>query len=134
MSRRISLSIPALLLAALCAGHVVAADDETALTAKLTRLGYAPGASVEKIQGYKLDGWNYLDSKHIMIYTGPSERYLIGLMNTCHDLSTAENIAFSTTVSQLTKFDKLIVQGAGGMRQDCPITEIRELKSTKKQD
>jgi hypothetical protein len=130
MARRISAALAVLLLAALGAGAASAANGNT-LQQKLTRLGYAQGATVDKIQDYKLDGWNYLDDKHIMIYTGPSQRYLVSLMTTCQNLSTAEHIRFSTTVNQLTKFDKLVVGGPGGIKQQCPITGINKLDSIK---
>jgi hypothetical protein len=109
------------------------AADPDKLAQKLTKLGYTAGASVNDIQHYKLDGWNYIDDQHVMIHTGPSERYMISLMMRCQDLSTAEDIGFSTTASQLTKFDKLVVRGAGGMKQDCPITDIQKLDKIKKE-
>jgi hypothetical protein len=132
MAQRIVIAVAALLSAAFLTGTVFAADAKT-LQQKLQRLGYEQGESVEKVQDYKLDGWNYIDDQHIMIYTGPSERFLVGLMGRCHDLSTAEDIGFSSTVSQLTKFDKLVVKGPGGMKQNCPITEIHRLNRVKKE-
>lgn len=133
------------LVALLCAGWMsatLAADDtaaaqrqqkeQQALEQKLTKFGYEPGAAVDDIQGYKLDGWNYLDRRHVMIHTGPSERYLVTLMVPCQDLSTAENIGFSTTATKLSKFDKLVVRGSGGMKQDCPISELRKLTKIEK--
>lgn len=124
--------LAAMLLSALLGTGTALAADPDALQQKLTRLGYEPGENVEKIENYRVDGWNYLDDQHIMIYAGPSRRYMIGLMTTCYDLSTAERIAFTSTVHQLTKFDKLIVRGPGGITQNCPIQEMRELKPIKK--
>jgi hypothetical protein len=130
-----------MLLVAGWTGVALAADDaaadraqrdQQALEQKLTRFGYTPGAVVDDIQGYKLNGWNYLDRRHVMIHTGPSERYLVTLMVSCHDLSTAENIGFSTTATKLSKFDKLVVRGSGGMKQECPITELRKLTKIEK--
>lgn len=125
--------VPALLAALLgvSLAHAAGDNDNNALQQKLTRFGYEPGAVVDKVEDYRVDGWNYLDDTHIMIYAGPSRRYLISLMTTCYDLSRAENIGFSTTAHQLTKFDKLVVRGTANMKQDCPITEIRELIPTK---
>lgn len=130
MARRIAAALAVFMLALAGTGLVHAADAHT-LQQKLTRLGYTQGEKIDKIHDYKVDGWNYLDDKHIMIYTGPSQRYLVTLMTTCHDLSTAEHIGFSTTVGQMTKFDKLIVRGPGGIKQDCPITSIHKLDRIK---
>ena len=109
----------------LAAGLVCA--DSSGLEKKLARQNYQQGESVDYIYNYELDGWNYVDPNHIVIHTGPSQHYLISLMNSCHDLSTAENIAFTTTTNRLTKFDKLIVRGAGNIKQDCQITQIQTL-------
>ncbi|HET8710457.1 MAG TPA: DUF6491 family protein [Spongiibacteraceae bacterium] len=119
-----------LLLSSVCLAlpSISHAEADSKLTAKLDKLGYEQGASVERIEHYRVDGWNYIDDKHIVIYAGPSKRFLITTMNHCPDLSSAEHIGFTTTASFLTKFDKLIVRGAGGIVQHCPITEINALQ------
>lgn len=112
-------------------GNAAAAADNSTLDTKLTKLGYAQGETVDYIQNYRVDAWNYLDDKHIMIYTGPSSRALITLLTSCYELSSAERIAFTSTTRKLTKFDKVIVRGAGGIKRDCQISEIQELKKIK---
>lgn len=115
---------------------VAAATDKTSqsseLQQKLAKLGYEQGNAVQQIQNYRVDSWNYIDDKHIMIYAGPSVRYLISTLISCPDLGMAETIGFSTTASNLTKFDKLVVRGAGGMRRDCPIDALHQLNSRNK--
>lgn len=110
------------------------ADTDSQLAEKLARQHYQQGDVVDTVNDYELDGWNYIDPTHIVIHTGPSRHYLITLVNRCHDLSGAENIAFTTTARQLTKFDKLTVRGAGGIRQDCHIRQINALIRTPKSD
>lgn len=120
----------AALIAAFTAGPVAA---ETApLDARLAKLGYARGEAVDRIHDYRIDAWNYLDDRHIMLYTGVSQRALITTQTDCHELSTAENIGFSTTARDLTKFDKIVVRGAGGIMHQCQIREIHQLDSTRK--
>ena len=109
-----------------------AAKNEKNLADKLAKQHLVQGEVVDSINNYTLDGWNYVDDNHIVINTGPSKRYLITLMSSCHDLSSVDNIAFTTTVNRLTKFDKLMVRGISGMVQHCPITQINELTKTKK--
>lgn len=108
-----------------------AADNSKSLAEKLEKHKYEQGAAVDSINNYELDGWNYIDRTHIVIHTGPSRDYLVTVMTPCNDLSTAENIAFTTTSSKLTKFDKLMVRGAGGIVQHCPITQINALSKKK---
>lgn len=109
--------------------HAETAED---LNAKLGKLGYVQGDVVERVENYRIDGWNYLDDEHIVIYAGPSKRFLITSMINCPDLSSAENIGFTSTVNFVTKFDKLIVRGPGGIVRNCPITEIRMLSKPAK--
>lgn len=103
------------------------AEISDPLATKLNKLGYEQGETVERVPNYRVDGWNYLDDRHIVIYAGPSTRFLITTLNNCPDLSSAERIGFTSTTGHLTKFDKLIVRGAGGIVQHCPINEIRQL-------
>jgi hypothetical protein len=114
---------------ALSAGLAGAEPD--ALQQRLQKLGYTVGDSVEQVRDYRVDGWNYIDDKNIMIYAGPSKRFLITTQIPCNDLGSAENIGFSSTVGNVTKFDKLIVRGPGGIVQNCPIERIRALEKIK---
>ncbi len=128
MKRLFILLIPAVGLMA-CAS---APGPQLTLDQKLAAKNYRLGAPVERIQRYRLDGWNYLDREHIIMQTEPSTYYLVSLRNTCHDLSTAENIAFTTTTGQLTHFDKLLVRGPGRTIQHCYIEALNKLEKTDK--
>ena len=108
----------------------VYADPAKNFDTKLSKLGYEQGEMVDRVDHYRVQGWNYIDDRHIVIYAGPSKRFLITTLIDCRDLSSAENIGFTTTTSSLTKFDKLIVRGVGGIVQDCPITQINALVKT----
>lgn len=105
----------------------VYAEGDKTLSVKLGELGYAQGATVDRVEHYRVNGWNYIDDRHIVVYAGPSSRFLITTMSDCRDLSSTENIGFTTTTTSLTKFDKLIVRGVDGIMQHCPITQINTL-------
>ena len=114
-------------LIALCAG-VAHAETQASAAVRLQKLGYEIGENVEQVRNYRVDGWNYIDDSNIMLYAGPSKRYLITTQVRCNNLGTAENIGFSSTVGYVTKFDKLVVRGPGGMVQNCPINAIKALQ------
>lgn len=126
--------IAALSFAVFGAAVAVAEQNNDALQQRLDRLGLQPGETVDRIQNYRVDGWNYLDDRHIMIFAGPSRRFLIGLMSNCIGLSSAQRIGFTTTATQLTRFDRLVVRGPGRMQQTCPISEMRELNPIKEKE
>lgn len=124
---------PFLYLAGFLFSSITHADANEELAAKLTKLGYTEGETIERLANYRVDGWNYVDDRHIVLYVGPSKRFLITTMVDCHDLHGAENIGFTSTASYVTKFDRLIVRDAAGMVQHCPITELKTLNKTPKQ-
>lgn len=125
---RRSNAIAAAALIALASGAVCAQATGNGLQSRLQKLGYSIGDDVEQVRNYRVDGWNYIDDNNIMIYAGPGKRYLITTQGHCSDLGSAENIGFSSTVGNVTRFDKLIVRGPGGMVQNCPISAIRALQ------
>ncbi len=129
--RRLPQLVATLILSGVAA-TASAGDNDKTLQEKLAKQKYQQGEAVEYINNYELDGWNYIDRTHIVIHTGPSRDYLVTVMMPCNDLPSAENIAFTTTTGKLTRFDKLMVRGAGGIVQHCPITQINAL--TKRKD
>ena len=106
--------------------------QEISLEQKLADKGYKLGEPVERILQWRLDSWVYLDRGHVIMQTEPSTWYLVSLKNSCQGLGQAENIAFTTTTSQLTRFDKLVVRGAGKIREDCYIDTLHKLEKVKK--
>lgn len=96
---------------------------------QLAERGYVVGEEVRDIQNYRVDGWNHLDSRHLIINTGPSERYLLSLRIDCHALSSSEDIGFTHTAGRLTRFDSVILQDTAGLRRDCPIDRIEKLQA-----
>jgi hypothetical protein len=108
------------------------AGESRSVEQKLAGKNYRLGEPVERIYDYKLDSWSYLDRKHVIMQTAPSTYYLVALKNSCHGLSSAEVIAFSTTTSQLTRFDHLLVRNAGKMVDRCYIDRMYKLEKVKK--
>ena len=64
--------------------------------------------------------------------TEPSTYYLVSLRNTCHNLVSAEVIGFTTTTSQLTRFDKLLVKNRGQILERCYIEGLNRLEKIRK--
>jgi hypothetical protein len=103
-----------------------AAQADRTLEEHLSDLGYRIGEPVDRIQDYKINGWNYLDDRHLLFDGGPSQKYLITLKIDCSDTRGAEHIGFTSTVSSVTKFDKIVAATPIGPRS-CPIESIQEL-------
>ncbi len=107
-----------------------ATSPEMSLTLeqKLEARNYTVGEEVKQIRNYRLNGWNTLDSKHVIMRVGASEHYLVSLRNSCYELSSAANIAFTTTVGNLSVHDKLLVKGPAGIIEHCFIEALNKLQ------
>lgn len=103
-----------------------ASQPERTLEEHLSDLGYRLGETVDRIQNYKINGWNYLDDRHLIFDGGPSQKYLITLQIDCSETRGAEHIGFTSTVSSVTKFDKVVAATPIGPRS-CPIESIQKL-------
>ncbi|MEJ8567158.1 DUF6491 family protein [Elongatibacter sediminis] len=102
--------------------------EKLTLKQKLEQRHYTVGESVERIRNYRLNGWNSIDEKHLIIHTGPSDSYLITLRNPCHNLRSAENIAISSTTGSVTRMDKVMVRDRpSGYVEHCMIDSMHEL-------
>ncbi len=102
--------------------------EEVTVEDRLAQRGYQRGETVRSIQNYRLDGWHFLDSRNLMIETGPRQRYLVQLRASCPELSTASSIGFTSTAGQLSHFDKIVLEDGSGMRRDCIIDQLYRLK------
>jgi hypothetical protein len=102
--------------------------QESMLEERLAAKNFYVSESVEEILQYRVDGWNYVDRRHLILEAGPGDHYLISLATSCHDLGSVEDIAFSTTAGKLTRFDTLLVRGAGGVSQRCHIDTLHKLE------
>ena len=94
----------------------------------LAERGFEVGEPVERIQRFRVNGWNYLDRQNVIVTVDASRRFLISLRVTCNSLLGAEVIAFTNTVSYLTTFDNMLVRDRVSIVERCPIQSMHELK------
>lgn len=112
-----------------CAQQPVA--PEKTLPEILAAKGYAIGEPLQEIKDYKINGWNSLDSSHLILNSGPSTDYLITLQAPCIGLmSNPEQLSFTTTVGNLTTLDKVVISDMA-VPSHCPIKKIETLKRVK---
>lgn len=98
------------------------------LEEQLADLSYLRADEVDHIQNYRIDGWNFVDTRHVILHVPPSRRYLLTLSIPCSALIGQSEIGFTSTNSQLTKLDKLVVEEPGSsVPRSCPIERIDRL-------
>jgi hypothetical protein len=100
------------------------------------------GAPVKDFQYFgSLNGWTELGSSALVVWTRPSEAYLLELSGPCIDLDFAPAISVTNQMGRVSaRFDDVIPLGAGlaGPRIPCRIQTIRpldvkELRQTEQQ-
>jgi len=114
-----------------CASHP---PEPVPLDQKLGQLGYTLGQPVKRVINFQLNGWNYVDHKHVIMNFGASRYYLLTLRTSCDGLRSATVITFSTTIGNLTENDKVLVRNAGRHLSHCYIETINELEKIKSTD
>jgi hypothetical protein len=98
------------------------------LEERLATLGYRQGEPVKSVWQIDIDGWQYLDKRHMVLGTGPGRTYLIEFSYPCRNLNFSNRIAYSTTVGTLTTLDKIVSIDSGGFPEHCLIGEIYRLE------
>ena len=108
-----------------------ASTPEQTTEALLSKRGYEVAERVERIKNYRINGWNYVDDRHVIFGAGPRDNYLVTLTMGCTDLRGAEHIGFTTTTDDVTPFDQLVVKTSIGPRK-CPIESLHKLNKVEK--
>lgn len=106
-----------------------AALDQTEIDDIVSDLGYTNATPIEKIYNPRVNGFNTVNSDSIVLNAGPMQRYLVTFTTHCYDVEFSQKIGFTTTLSQLTKFDNIIVSNRGTGREVCPIQDIYKLEA-----
>jgi hypothetical protein len=120
------LLVSALLLAA--CGQQSLRDEALPLEDRLAALGYRQGEAVKSLWHADIDGWQYLDKRHMVLGTGPGRAYLIEFSYPCRNLNFSNRISYSTTVGALTTLDKIVSIDSGGFPEHCLIGNIYRLE------
>jgi hypothetical protein len=97
--------------------------DET-----LKAQGYRIAEPVDRVYNYTINGWNYVDRDHLILLDGVNRHYLVTFRNQCHGLPGSALVAYTTTASQLTAFDKFLVKDPASKIIDrCYIESLHRL-------
>lgn len=127
----LNLLLMAALLLAACSQQAL--DDESLpLEERLAMLGLRQGEPVKSVWQVDIDGWQYLDKRHMVLGTGPGRTYLVEFSYPCRNLNFSNLITYSTTVGSLTTLDKIVSTDSSGIAEYCLIGEIYRLEKLPK--
>lgn len=116
-------------LAASLALAACASDSGLGTIEKLALYQSHAGEPVSSFRYFgSINGWTPLGDSALVVWTRPSEAWLLALQGPCADLAFAPAIGLTSQMNQVhARFDKVIAHGAGSMQLPCHIREIRPL-------
>ena len=87
----------------------------------------------DRVQQFRFQGWQPLDSRHLILNGSQRKNYLVKLMSACTELPFAQSIKLKQDFGTIlnAKFDSIIVPGQ--FKQECTISQIYELSKEQKQ-
>ena len=79
-------------------------------------------APVHSFTALQKDSWQPISRTQLVLWTTINDAYLLTVMNTCPYLPFANTVGVTSTTSQISTLDTVVVRG-----DRCPITEIRPI-------
>lgn len=125
MKNYIRLTLPALaaVLLAACAGTPRLSDSQ-----KYALYRDHAGEPVKSFRYFgNINGWTPLDKTALVVWTRPTQAYLLELTGPCRDLDYAPAITLTNMMGEVSaRFDKVLIHGGGSrVPMPCWIEEIR---------
>ena len=97
---------------------------------RLAKMGYQVGPAVDTVHHYTVEGALSLDKRHLIVSDDASTGYLITLAGDCDSLHAAESIGFSSTSTDLTLSDDLLIHQVDA-NYKCPLQAFNLLNRGK---
>lgn len=83
---------------------------------------------VDNISNFRLNGWNRVNDRNLVVTAGVHDHYLLQLVEPCFGLEYAFRIAVQSRGINLTRFDDVIVNGLHDGPERCRIDRIYKLE------
>jgi len=80
------------------------------------------GEPIRGFTSYRLDSWQSIGREQLILWTGVNEAYLVTVWNTCPELQFAETIRVTSTTSEVSTFDQVLVG-----KDRCQIKHIQPI-------
>jgi hypothetical protein len=101
------------------AGGTAIKEDQSSALARYTKFAGEPVKQFTWLG--RFDSWEPLSNDQLVVYTTPTEAYLLKVWGPCRDLPFATTMGLSSTGRTVySGLDSVVVRG-----QRCPISEVR---------
>lgn len=108
-----------------CAGGTAISRSEQALEK------YEPyiGEPIRGFTAFRIDSWQTVDRDHLILWTSMNDAWLITIGGSCPDLMFTDRIRVTSTGSQVSTFDKVIVRGDTCLIDTIQPINVRQMKA-----
>jgi hypothetical protein len=112
-------------LVAGCAGGSTISRSEQAMEK------YEPyvGEPIRGFTAFRIDSWQAVDRDHLILWTSMNDAWLLTIGGSCPDLMFADRIRVTSTGSQISTFDKVIVRGDTCLIDTIQPINVRQMKA-----
>jgi hypothetical protein len=121
--------IPAAILASACA---TTGDGSSMIPRSNERLArYEPylGEPVDRFTAWRYDSFEPISRKQLVLRTSTNHAYLLTVDGTCVELPYANTIGVTTTGTQVTKFDSVLVRGDRCLIRQIQPIDVRQMRA-----
>ena len=80
------------------------------------------GEPVNSFTALQKDSWQPISRTQLVLWTTINDAYLLTITNHCPNLPFAQTVGVTSTTSQITTLDSVLVRG-----DRCPITQIQPI-------
>lgn len=87
------------------------------------------GEPVRSFTAFRIDSWQSVDRDRLILWTGINNAWLITISGSCPDLMFTDRIRVSSTGSQVSTFDKVIVRGDTCLIDKIEPINVRQMKA-----
>jgi hypothetical protein len=87
------------------------------------------GEPVDGFTAFYYDSWEPINRTQLVLRTTMNEAYLLTVDGTCTDLLFAQTIGVTTTGTQVTKFDKVLVRGERCLIRQIQPIDVRQMRA-----
>jgi hypothetical protein len=87
------------------------------------------GEPVRSFTAFRIDSWQSVDRDRLILWTGINDAWLITVSGFCPDLMFTDRIRVTSTGSQVSTFDKIVVRGDTCLIDKIEPINVRQMKA-----
>lgn len=87
------------------------------------------GEPVQSFTALRKDSWQPVSRTQLVLWTSMNHAYMLTVDNTCHDLPFSEVVGVTSTTSQITTHDSVIVRGNRCLIRQIQPIDVRRMRA-----